>query len=334
MRALDSRILTSTFCGWIDRKLFARDLLPRLEPVLGWSVSERQATQLGVRLLDRKLPDDDLAPATLTDVLRKINKRYHSLQNALGGYASLTQRLLECLAKGTLFIYTASTVSPLEFLDPEHDGALAKAIAATQRSMAQAVLNGCLCLYVRPSEKVTEYYKAWRYGQLLEREEVVGGMAAFEAFTIRTAMERGGPHGRLTEPQARQWVRRHLLQCMVDKCPMWMPGFALALLGWVAHQEVRTAITLSLPGRHFGGILTYPPYYQLPFRYLGFCRSLCEQALAILAPPPRGEDAPSFPQQTLVKVEIDSAHRSPAEALAFFRSLHRLLRAARIAEAP
>jgi hypothetical protein len=175
-------------------------------------VSERQATQQGVRVFDRQLQDDDPTVDTITNTLRKINKRYRSLQPALASRATLSQRLFERLGKGTFFVYTASTVVPLEFRDPDLDEKLAKAVVATRRSMAQAVLNGWLCLYVRPSEKMTEYYKSWRYGQLVEHEEMISSMAAFELFTIRTALESGGPDGELKETQARQFVRRHLLQ--------------------------------------------------------------------------------------------------------------------------
>ena len=324
--ALDSRIIHSTFYGWIARNLFPRDLLPQLKRVLDWSVTEHQAKRLGVILFDRQEPPDAPAPATFRDMLHTIDKGYRKLQVHCESYSALTQRLFQRLNRGTFFVYTASTVLPLEFRARDHDPFLERAIATTQHSMAQAVLNGCLCLYVGPSEQMTEYYRAWGYAHLLEREEVIRGVAAFEAYTIRAAEQRGGPDGRMTEGQARSWVRRHLLHCTVDQCTLWIPGFSLALLGWVAREELNTAITLSLPGRHFGPILTYPTSYsEFRQRCLTFCRSLCEQALAALGRPRRGKNATASDLHPRINFQIDPAHRTATEALALLTSLDRLL---------
>ncbi len=192
----------STFCGWIDRKHFCRPLLPRLEKVLGWKVSEREAERLGVKLIDGA-NRDGLRKSPVVEVLSRINKRYAGMKNSLQGYAGMSNLLFEALSEGTFFIYTSSTVSPREFTSTRPNDGLAREIELTRRSMARAVLNGCLCLYVRPSRLVTDYYRAWGYDQLVTPEEVKSGMASFETFTIREGTREDADGRRLTEKEAR-----------------------------------------------------------------------------------------------------------------------------------
>jgi hypothetical protein len=323
----------ATFCGWIPRRQFRRDLLPRLEECLGWKLSEREAGRLGIELIDSMARPQPLKKP-VSQVLAKINSEYDRLERSLRRYATLSNLLFETLSEGTFFVYTSNTVSPFEFLSPALHSEAAQAIEATRRSVARAILNGCLCLYVRPSRYATDYLRAWRYDQLMTPEEVKSGMAAFEQFVVREAMQGAALGNRLSEREAVERVRRHVLQCTIDKCPMWMPGFALAMIGWMSYEEVHTAMTMSLPGRRFGGILCYPPYYTLRFRYLGFCRQLCEQALARLQPGAGGEAKQQSKRRTWVSVQVDKDHRERSEAMAFFKQLHRMLRAVRIADAP
>lgn len=324
----------STFCGWIDRNQFRCTLLPKLEEILGWPVSEREAQRLGVALIN-SAPQDRPPKKRISEVLQHIQKRYRGMQKTLRSYAALSNRLFGSLAEGTYFIFSSSTVHPLEFLAARPHDEQSAAIEANRRSMAQAVLNGCLCLYVRPSKLVTDYYRAWEYGQLTTPQEVKRGFATFETFTINEGLREGRDGGPLSAKEVRQRVRSRLFQCTIDKCPMWMPGFALAMIGWVAHEEVRTAMTLSLPGRHFGqGVLTYPLYYTLPYRYIRFCRQLCEQAIHAHQPSHSRDDRRKFNPKTHLNVQVDHEHRNSAETLAFFQTLDAMLRAVEMAESP
>ena len=323
----------STFCGWRERSQFRRSLLPKLEDVLGWRVSERAAERLGVSLIN-SAPQETSRQKTISQVLQKIQKHYRGMQKTLRSYSGLSSKLFESLAEGTYFIFTSSTVHPLEFLAAKPHDEQAAAIEATRRSMAQAVLNGCRCLYVRPSKLVTDYYRAWDYGQLTTPQEVRRGFDSFEAFTIREGLRENGDDGPLSD-KVRQHVRTHLLQCTIDRCPMWMPGFALAMIGWVAHGEVRTAMTLSLPGRHFGqGVLTYPQYYTLPFRYVRFCRKLCEQAIHAHQSLHHRDGRHKSDAQTYLNVQVEHEHRNSAETLAFFQALDAMLRSANLPDPP
>ena len=170
--------------------------------------------------------------------------------------------------------------------------------------------------------------------QLVTPEEVKKGIASFERFVISEALREGIDGQRLTEAETCKRIRSRLVQCTIDKCPMWMPGIALGMMGWLSHEEVHTAMTVSLPGRHFGGILTYPPYYQLRFRYLAFCRKLCEQVLHSLEQSTGGGTGRRSNSKVVLNVQIDREHRSKAEFALFFEELYKLLRAARIAETP
>ena len=150
-----------TFCGWMARHQFARVLLPRLEELLGWKVTEGAARQLGVSLID-SVPREIGRSKPIPEMLSAINERYKALAVKLKKYADMTNELFEALSAGTFFIYTSSTVSPLEFLAPSPHSDFFQAITSTRRSMARAVMKGCYCLYVQPSKLVTDYYGAWR----------------------------------------------------------------------------------------------------------------------------------------------------------------------------
>ena len=114
---------------------------------------------------------------------------------------------------------------------------------------------------------------------------------------------------------------------------MWMPGFTLALVGWETHEEVCSAMTLSLPGRHFGdGVLIYPLYYTLAYRYVRFCRELCAQTIHALQPPHGRDGRRKARPQIHLNVQVDHEHRNSAETLAFFQALDALLRAVKMTE--
>ena len=76
---------------------------------------------------------------------------------------------------------------------------------------------------------------------------------------------------------------------------MWMPGVSLSMIGWTHARELKSRMTISLPGARFGGMLVYPRYLTLEFRFLRFLRAVvleaCKEIQARQGRPDRGPGA-------------------------------------------
>jgi hypothetical protein len=59
---------------------------------------------------------------------------------------------------------------------------------------------------------------------------------------------------------------------------MWMPGVILCMVGWTYARELKARMTIGLPGARFGGMLVYPRYLTLEFRYMRFLRAVVLEA--------------------------------------------------------
>ena len=56
------------------------------------------------------------------------------------------------------------------------------------------------------------------------------------------------------------------------------------MIGWTHARELKARMTISLPGARFGGMLVYPRYLTLEFRFMRFLRTVvleaCKEILA------------------------------------------------------
>jgi hypothetical protein len=46
------------------------------------------------------------------------------------------------------------------------------------------------------------------------------------------------------------------------------------MVGWTYARELKTRMTIGLPGARFGGMLVYPRYLTLEFRFMRFVRAV------------------------------------------------------------
>src|SRR5262249_48596355 len=142
--------------------------------------------------------------------------------------------------------------------------------------LARALCRGALCLYIRPNEEGVSYYRdTWGYGQLVYQEHALAEIAAFRSL-LKGWMVRGEVPGqpRIAADEADRILHERLDQCYVGRSPMWMPGVSLSMIGWTHERELKVRTTISLPGARFGGMLVYPRYQTLEFRFLRFVRAV------------------------------------------------------------
>jgi hypothetical protein len=176
---------------------------------------------------------------------------------------------LNTLGENCFYAFSAPTNTPYEFENTPDGHAIAAAIAV-------AVCKGALCLYIRPTEEGVSYYRdTWSYGQLVYQKDAVEEMAAFRAL-IKGWMVRGEVNGqpKLSAAEADRIVYERLDQCHVTRSPMWMPGVILCMIGWTYARELKGRMTIGLPGARFGGMLIYPRYLTLEFRFMRFVRAV------------------------------------------------------------
>jgi len=85
-------------------------------------------------------------------------------------------------------------------------------------------------------------------------------------------------HPKLPAGEADRLLHERLDQCHVNRSPMWLPGVSLCMVGWTHDRELKARMTIGLPGARFGGMLVYPRYLTLEFRFLRFLRAVVLQA--------------------------------------------------------
>jgi hypothetical protein len=52
----------------------------------------------------------------------------------------------------------------------------------------------------------------------------------------------------------------------------------LCMVGWTHARELKARMTIGLPGARFGGMLVYPRYLTLEFRFMRFLRAVVLEA--------------------------------------------------------
>ena len=146
--------------------------------------------------------------------------------------------------------------------------------------LPRRLCKGAICLYIRPTEEGVSYYRdTWSYGQLVYQKDAIEEMAAFRSL-IKGWMVRGELPGqpKLSFDEADRIVYERLDQCHVTRSPMWMPGVILCMVGWTHDRELKARMTIGLPGARFGGMLVYPRYLTLEFRFMRFVRAVVMEA--------------------------------------------------------
>ena len=268
-----------TLSSWKKRNQFRRACLVQLGELLQWrGLSEESAAQLGVELIETRVPVKIETHPT-EDALRRINHEYRVTEKIFRRYAGHTVRLFQTLGEHCFYAFSAPTNTPYEFEDTADGHAIAVAIA-------KALCQGTLCLYIRPNEEAVSYYRdTWSYGQLVYQNDAIEEIAAFRAL-IRGWMVRGEVPGqpKLSPAEADRIIFERLDQCYITRSPMWMPGVVLCMVGWTHARELKARMTIGLPGARFGGMLVYPRYLTLEFRFMRFVRAVvleaCKEAQA------------------------------------------------------
>jgi hypothetical protein len=262
-----------TFSSWKKRNQFRRASLHQLGDLLHWDgLDEESAARFGVELIDGRLSVKiDTHPTE--EALRRVGHEYRIAEKTFHRYAGHTIRVLNTLGENCFYAFSAPTNTPYEFENTPDGHAIAAAIAV-------ALCKGALCLYIRPTEEGVSYYRdTWGYGQLVYQKDAVEEMAAFRAL-IKDWMVRGEVNGqpKLSAAEADRIVYERLDQCHVTRSPMWMPGVILCMVGWTYARELKTRMTIGLPGARFGGMLVYPRYLTLEFRFMRFVRAVVLEA--------------------------------------------------------
>jgi hypothetical protein len=262
-----------TLSSWKQRNQFRRACLPQLVELLHWEgLDEIGAERLGVELIEgRASAKVDAHPTE--EVLRRISREYRIAEKTFKRYSGHTLRMLDTLGENCFYAFSAPTNTPYEFENTPDGHALAAAIAG-------AVCRGTHCLYIRPNEEGVSYYRdTWSYGQLVYQKDAIEEMAAFRAL-LKGWMVRGEVEGqpKLSIAEADRIVYERLDQCHVTRSPMWLPGLILCMVGWTHARELKARMTIGLPGARFGGMLVYPRYLTLEFRFMRFVRAVVLQA--------------------------------------------------------
>jgi hypothetical protein len=262
-----------TLSSWKQRNQFRRSCLPQLAELLHWEgLDEESAAILGVGLIEGKIPEKAETHPT-EEALRKVNREYRVAEKVFRRYAGHTVRVLQTLGENCFYAFSAPTNTPYEFENtPEgHEIALA---------LARALCKGTLCLYIRPNEEGVSYYRdTWHYGQLVYQEHAIAEIAAFRS-QVRNWMVKGDVPGqpKIEAAEADRILHERLDQCYVSRSPMWMPGVSSSMIGWTHARELKARMTISLPGARFGGMLVYPRYLTLEFRFMRFLRAVVLEA--------------------------------------------------------
>lgn len=299
---------------WRERHQFRRQCLPIAAEVLGWPALDEDAAVkvFGLAIIEGRIlsqPNGELDP--FHAALRQANRAYRRIEPAFQKYAKHTLTVLDTLGEGSFFAFSSSTTSPFEFEKTPEGRNIAL-------SVAQAISRGVLCLYIRPTAKGVAYYtRSWGYGRVVEYEEAVKEMKNFRSL-VKNDLMRGVGDRKIPPAEAERLVYERLDQCYVDRSPMWLPGVGLSMFGQFRSRELTARVAISLPGGRFGGVLLYPQYYALEFRFGRFLRKVVVDAYRDLKA--SREDTPDGRVHLLVTKE----HRRSTER--FYERYSQLLR--------
>ena len=182
------------------------------------------------------------------------------------------------------------------------------------------------CGYIRPREAGVAYFeKDWGYGRVISQKAAKREFDDFRCF-VRDYLRRGYLPANTTSRQddSDRLIYERLAQCYITSSPMWMPGVGLGILGWSDPTDLKTRVTISLPGGKFGGVLTFPLQSALEFR---FARVLSVVVSAACAELSRLATDPSLPPAcTHIEIESDLEAEQRTWIEAFYNRFQDLLR--------
>jgi hypothetical protein len=139
------------------------------------------------------------------------------------------------------------------------------------------LLNGALCLYIRPDKERVAYYESWNLKELVSYEQSVEQIGHFRA-RVKEWLTDGVFGYPLGESEADRILYERLQQCYISDSPMWMPGVGLSMVGRLYDKHLTTRMAISLPGGEFGGVLLYPHYPLFEHRFREFVGKLVSDA--------------------------------------------------------
>ena len=269
-----------TLSSWKQRGQFRRSCLPHLAELLEWGgLDEQFAVQLGVELIEGRVPEKAEAHPT-EEALRRLNREYRVAEKVFHRYAGHTVRVLQTLGENCFYAFSAPTNTPYEFENTPEGHEIALALA---RALCK---GGAFASTFAPNEEGVSYYRdSWHYGQLVYHEHAIAEIAAFRSL-VKAWLIKGEVPGqpKLGAAEADRILHERLDQCYVSRSPLWMPGVSSSMIGWTHARELKARMTMSLPGARFGGMLVYPRYLTLEFRFLRFLRAVvleaCKEILA------------------------------------------------------
>lgn len=269
------RVPKNTLYSWRERGSFNSYYIAALLDILKWDVGPRVALRSCKNVFHREPVAKAPAAQAFGDRLRKIGKSYADLALNMEAYSVHSHELIKTLGKDSLFVFASSTTIPYEFMDREYAdyeeplGGSPQQGREIGHAIARAMLKGTLFLYIRPDRERVEYYKKWRFTELVSYEEAVDQIEHFRSRVKAWYMEGviGAP---MSEAEADEVLSDRLQQCYVGDSPMWMPGVGLSMAGKLYGKELTRAMAISLPGGAFGGVLMYPHYPLLEHRFTEF----------------------------------------------------------------
>jgi hypothetical protein len=262
-----------TLSSWKQRNQLRRACVHTLAELLHWeALDDEAAEQLGVELIEGRLSARVDAHPT-EEMLRRINHEYRVAEKTFKRYAGHASRVISTLGEQCFYAFSAPTNTPYEFESTPEGRIIATAIG-------KALCQGTSCLYIRPNDEGVSYYRdTWSYGQLVDQKQAMKEMVAFRD-QIKGWMVRGELEGlpKMKVAEADRILHERLDQCYVTRSPMWMPGVSLSMIGWTHCRELKARMIINLPGARFGGMLVYPRYLTLEFRFLRFVRAVVLEA--------------------------------------------------------
>lgn len=267
--------------SWKERNQIRRQCLPQISSLLDWPEITETCLQktYKVKVINgRPSTPQNIEPNKFLAVLRKSNRSYRSHEKYYKQYAKQSLQVLDALGENGFFAFSSCTTSPYEFEPSPEGNTIATAIA-------KAIDRGVLCLYIRPTNLGVQYYtKEWGYGRVVEHSEAVKEMEGFRD-RVKRDLVRGVGKQKYSSAKAEAAVYERMDQCYVKTSPMWMPGVGLSMMGQFHARELNARMAITLPGGKFGGLLIYPQYYALEFRFARFLRKVVLDACEQLAQP-------------------------------------------------
>jgi hypothetical protein len=301
----------------IDRYYFT-DLTTKLD---NWKITEDEATRMGLHFTDRGPSQKEPGPHQFGDNLLKASQLYnHEFKEHFKRYARNTAQVINTLGDDCFFAFCSSTTIPHEFMRRSYDDILDEREAQGREigyAIGRALLNGALCLYIRPDKERVAYYEGWNFKDLVSYEGSFDQIGHFRA-RVKDWLTDGRFGYPLDEAEADEILYGRLQQCYINDAPMWMPGVGLSMVGRLDDKHLTTRMAISLPGGEFGGVLLYPHYPLFEHRFREFVGKVVSDARAEVQARKKGRSGR--------KIKIDSNNDYIGLMETFYSQFDRLIR--------